>query len=201
MSYPSLLDACMKDMYTDADDLRRIYPAPVVDGVLRVREMHQWFVANPAKPDREFIAETLRRFDVSKTVAYRTLSVVKTMLPTLSQSSRVFHRWRYNEMIISTYRNAEVRGDTRTMERAASSYARYNAVDKDEDAKITPDMVAVQPFTATDDPAVLGLKRIPDLRARINALLEKYTAESPDIEDISYEEADIFTDLPDDKNQ
>ncbi|MDE7159382.1 MAG: hypothetical protein K2O24_00855 [Muribaculaceae bacterium] len=201
MSYASLIDACMKDLYTDIDDLRKIYPEPVVSGVLRVREMHQWMVSSPSKPDREFIAECLRRFEISKTAAYRTLNVVKTLLPTLAQSSRVFHRWRFNEMILSTYRNAEVRGDTRTMERSAASYARYNAVDKDDEVKITPDMVVVQPFTATDDPSVLGLKRIPDLRSRIDTLLAKYSAESPDIEDISYEEADISPELPDTEKQ
>lgn len=189
--YSSLLEACRKDLYTSRDELAGLYPEPVVDGVLRVREMHQWLVANPAKPDREFIAETIRRFSISKTAAHRTLAVVKTLLPTLLKSSKEFHRWRFNEMILSTYRNAEARGDTRTMERAAASYARYNSVEKDDEVKITPDMVTVQPFTATDDPAVLGLKRIPNLRDRIKELIGKYSAETPDIEDVDYEEADL----------
>ena len=189
--YTSLLEACRKDLYTDRDELEKRYPVPVVDGVLRVREMHQWLVANPSKPDKEFIAETLRRFQISKTAAHRTLGVVKALLPTLLKSSKAFHLWRFNEMILATYRNAELRGDTRTMERAAASYARYNAVEKEDEVKITPDMVTVQPFTATDDPAVLGLKRIPNLRDRIRTLIDKYAADTPDIEDIEYEEADL----------
>ena len=52
-------------------------------------------------------------------------------------------------------------------------------------------MIVVQPFTATDDPSVLGIKPIPNLREKIRMLLNKYRAENMDIEDIEFEEADL----------
>ena len=51
--------------------------------------------------------------------------------------------------------------------------------------------IVVQPFTATDDPSVLGIKPMPRLQERIQELLHKYQAENIDIEDIQYEEADL----------
>ena len=53
------------------------------------------------------------------------------------------------------------------------------------------DLIVVQPFTATDDPSVLGIKPLPRLQERIQQLLHKYRAENMDIEDIEYEEADL----------
>lgn len=52
-------------------------------------------------------------------------------------------------------------------------------------------MIVVQPFTATSDPTILGLKPIPNLQQKIDKLLAKYRAETIDIEDIDYEEADL----------
>ena len=61
-----------------------------------------------------------------------------------------------------------------------------------EDEQAVPyDLIVVQPFTATDDPSVLGIKPLPRLQERIAELLHKYQAENIDIEDIEFEEADL----------
>ena len=52
-------------------------------------------------------------------------------------------------------------------------------------------LILVQPFTATDDPTVLGIKPIPNLQKKIDGLIEKYRAETIDIDDVEYEEADL----------
>jgi hypothetical protein len=94
-------------------------------------------------------------------------------------------------MILETYQMAKKRKDTKTMEKAASSYAKYNRVDLEDEQAVPYDLIVVQPFTATDDPTVLGIKPIPHINERIHALLKKYQAENIDIEDIEYEDADI----------
>lgn len=55
-------------------------------------------------------------------------------------------------------------------------------------------MIVIQPFTATDDPSVLGIKPIPNIDKKISDLISKYRAESIDIDDIEFEEPDI--DIP-----
>ena len=116
--YESGLDACKKDLYTDADELFRKYPELLAKKVLRIREMHQWLISNPASKDAEFISEDISRFDISKPTAYSDLSVVRILLPELSSCTRDFNRWRYIEMILETYNRAKARNDVRTMERA-----------------------------------------------------------------------------------
>lgn len=80
------------------------------------------------------------------------------------------------------------------MERAATSYAKFNNVNVEDEQSVPYDMIVVQPFTATDDPTVLGIKPIPNIEKVISDMIEKYRAESLDIDDIEYEDADIIYD-------
>lgn len=191
MAYPNALELCRSDLFTKEDELRQSYPQLLVDKVLRVRDMYNWCIANPDAKDRQFVEQELSRYDISKVVAYSDLAIVKTLLPTLATASRDFHRWRYNEMILETYQMAKKRKDTKTMEKAASSYAKYNRIDLEDEQAVPYEMIVVQPFTATSDPTVLGIKPIPNINDKIKAMLNKYRAETIDIEDITYEEADL----------
>ena len=191
MAYPNALELCRSDLFTKEDELRQAYPQLLVDKMLRVRDMYNWCIANPDAKDRQFVEQELSRYDISKVVAYSDLAIVKTLLPTLATASRDFHRWRYNEMILETYQMAKKRKDTKTMEKAASSYAKYNRIDLEDEQAVPYEMIVVQPFTATSDPTVLGIKPIPNINDKIKAMLNKYRAETIDIEDITFEEADL----------
>ena len=191
MPTPSALEICRTDLFTRESELQERYPQVLVDKVLRIREMYNWFISNPDGTDREFVAELCQRHDISKVTAYADLAIVKTLLPTLATASRDFHRWRFNEMILATYKMAEKRKDTKTMERAASSYAKHNRIDIEDEQAMPYDMIVPQPFTATDDPRVLGIEPIPNIQDKISAMIQKYRAETIDIEDVQFEEVDL----------
>ena len=194
MANPSALEVCRTDLFTREAELRERYPQSVVDKVLRVREMYNWFIANPDGTDREFVNELIQRHDVSKVTAYSDLAVVKAMLPLLAAASRDFHRWRFNEMIMNTYKMAQKRKDTKTMERAVASYAKYNRVDLEDEQVMPYEMIVVQPFTATSDPSVLGIKPIPNIQRKISDMIKKYRAETIEIEDVEFEEPNLELD-------
>lgn len=191
MGTPSAIEICRTDLFTKTEDLQKLYPQTFVDKVLRVREMYNWFISNPDGTDREFVAELLQRHSVSKVTAYSDLAIVKSLLPMLASASRDFHRWRFNEMIINTYKMAEKRKDTKTMERTAASYAKYNRVDLEDEQVVPFEMIVVQPFVATSDPSVLGIKPIPNIQQKISDMIAKYRAETLDIEDVEFEDADL----------
>lgn len=194
MPTPNALEVCRTDLFTKESVLLERYPQPIVDKVLRVREMYQWYIANPDGTDREFVAEVCQRHDISRVTAYSDLAILKSLLPMLATASRDFHRWRYNEMILATYKMAEKRKDTKTMERAASSYAKYNRVDLEDEQAVPYELIVVQPFTATEDPRVLGIEPIPNIKQKISAMIDKYRRETIDIEDVTFEEADLELD-------
>ena len=191
MSYPHSIEVCRTELFTKEVELRDRYPQALVDKVLRVREMYNWFIANPDGTDREFVAEVCQWHDIHRTTAYSDLAVVKLLLPMLGSASRDFHRWRTNEMLIATYKMAEKRKDSKTMERAATVYGKLNRVDLEDEQAIPLDQILWQPFTATDDPRVLGIEPIPNIQSKIDAMIEKYRRETIDIEDAESEECNV----------
>lgn len=203
MPFPNMTEVARVDLFTAEDELRSRYPDVLVERILRVRDMYLWSTANPEAKDRQFIETDVGRYGISRVTAYADLAVVQTLLPTIGTATRDYHRWRYNEMIIETYQMAKKRKDTKTMERAASSYAKYNRIDVEDETAVPYDVIVVQPFTATNDPSVLGIKPIPNIQEKIQAMLKKYRAESMDIEDVEFEEADLElnTLLPPEDNQ
>ena len=194
MPFPAVQDVVTTDFFTAEDELRKQHPAASVERVLRLRELYNWVISNPDCKDKEFVDVAIGRFGISKTLAYDDLKIIKSILPNITQASRDYHRWKYNEMILETYQMAKKRKDTKTMERAATSYAKFNNVNVEDEQSVPYDMIVVQPFTATSDPSVLGIKPIPNIEKVISDMIEKYRAESLDIDDIEYEDADIVYD-------
>lgn len=191
MPLPNTLEAARADLFTSEADLRAKYPMTIAERLLRLRDMYAWCVANPDAKDRRFVETVIDRYAVSRTAAYSDLALVKALLPALATASRDFHRWRYNEMILETYAMAKKRKDTRTMEKAASSYAKYNRIDLEDEQAVPYDLIVVQPFVATSDPSVLGIKPIPNLQKKIDDMIAKYRRETIDIDDVEFEEVDL----------
>ena len=162
-------------MFTAEDELLQKYNPEQAQRLVRLRDMYTWYLSNPDSKDRQFIDMAASRHGLSRAQAYNDLAVIKTLLPLLASASRDFHRYRYNEMILETYQMAKARKDTKTMEKAASSYAKFNRVDLEDEQAIPYDKIVVQPFTATDDPRVLGIEPIPNLKEKIRKMQEKYS--------------------------
>ena len=186
-----ILEICSKDLFTAEDELLGKYNAEQAQRVLRLRDMYNYYISNPDTKDRQFVDTAMSRHGIMKSQAYADLSIIKSLLPLLSSASRDFHRFRFNEMILETYQMAKARKDTKTMEKAASSYAKFNRVDLEDEQALPYDLIVVQPFTATSDPRVLGIKPIPNVEEKIAAMLKKYRQESMDIDDVDYEEVDL----------
>ena len=186
-----ILEICSKDLFTAEDELLEKYNAEQAQRVLRLRDMYNYYISNPDTKDRQFVDTAMSRHGIMKSQAYADLSIIKSLLPLLSSASRDFHRFRFNEMILETYQMAKARKDTKTMEKAASSYAKFNRVDLEDEQALPYDLIVVQPFTATSDPRVLGIKPIPNVEEKIAATLKKYRQESMDIDDVDYEEVDL----------
>lgn len=190
MARTNAIELCREYLFADADDFRSKVSEADFDKIIRCRVMYLWMIEQPQAKDSTFVSEVCNRFKVSRPTAYSDLAVIKALLPELAKTAKEFHRWRYFEMILDTYETAKKKGDTRTMEKAASDYAKYAKIDVDKDeidfADITP-----QPFVPTLDPRVLGIEPIPNLAERKKALLEKYTREVADVKDIDYEDIDL----------
>ena len=167
------------------------YAQSQVEHLLRLRDMVTWSIANPDAKDRQFVDEERTRYGLSLVTAYADLKIVKAILPNMGEASRDFHRWRYNEMILETYQMAKKRKDTKTMEKAATSYAKFNRIDIEDEQSVPYHMIVVQPFFPTTDPRVVGINPVPNIDERIRKLTRELSDTHPDTENVEYEEADL----------
>ena len=202
----SPLEACKVDLFAAEDELRDKYPVALAERVLRLREMYNYWLANPSMKDRQLRDAIMSRYDVSQSTAYSDINIIHQLVPLLSQKSRDFHRARANEMFLETYAMAKARKDTKTMERVAASYAKYNRVDMEDEMTMPYDEIVIQPFCATLDVRVLGLEPIPDVYNYIAKLTKELSRDFRDIEDVEFEEPDLeekqlFAPLSDGTNQ
>lgn len=194
-SLPSPLEACKADILASDDELKEKYPLSIAERVMRLREMYNYWLSNPSMKDRQLRDAIMSRYDVSQSTAYADINIIHQLVPLLSSKSRDFHRARYNEMILETYNMAKARKDTKTMERAATSYAKNNRVDLEDEMAMPYDEIVIQPFCATLDVRVLGLKPIPDVYNHIAKLTKELSRDFVDIQDVEYEEADLEEDM------
>ena len=188
---PKLIDAARDDLFAPQSDLEQRYDVKLVNALMRIRDEYQWTLANPDQPDRAFVDTMVARHGMSERAVYADLAIIKQLLPALQSSSREWHRWKANQMLLETYQQAKRRHDTKTMERAAASYAKFNRVDLEDEQVIPYDKIVIQPVVPTLDPSVLGIKPIENVDEVVKQLKEKYTQESRDIEDVEFEEADL----------
>lgn len=192
MSKHATIEVIQKHLFSDEETLvRKGYDSVLVSRIKRLHHAYNFVLGHPAATDKDIVNEIMTSFKVQRSAAYSDLTYIKLITPMLGEASRNYHRWRTNEMLLETYAMAKRRKDTRTMEKAASSYAKYNRVDIEDETKIPYDEIVIQPFTATDDPTVLGIKPIQNINQKKKELLEKYRKESIDIEDVEFEEADL----------
>lgn len=185
------LEACYQDLFSDLKDLELKYNKETVAKVVRVRDMYLHILKTPSMTDSEVIRTFTARYKISRPTAYSDLSVVKALLPMLSKEAREFHRWRTLEMLLETYRIAKAKMDVRTMERTASSYGKYTNSDKPDEETIDMSKVIPVQWIPTDDPTVLGLPKLENREEKIRELLNEFSATTPEILDIDYEEPDL----------
>ena len=75
MSYLNAIEVCRAELFTEEVELRDRYPQALADKVLPVREMYNWFIANPDGADREFVVEVCQRHGIRHTTAYSDLAI------------------------------------------------------------------------------------------------------------------------------
>ncbi|WP_300505248.1 hypothetical protein [uncultured Duncaniella sp.] len=188
----SPLEACRADLFSSADELCAKYPLPLAERVMRLREMYNYWLANPSMKDRQLRDQIMSRYDVSQSTAYADIAIIHQLVPLLSDNTnREYHRARAIEMALETYAMAKARKDTKTMERVISTYGKITQLDKPDEFSPQYDLIPIQPWCATTDPSVLGIQPIPDYYNYVSRLTKDLLRDHRDIIDVEYEEPDL----------
>lgn len=191
MAQIKTIDLARQEMFTPREELEKRFSPERVEHLIRLRDMYNFFLNDPAGRDRNFVDKFRAKYNISQSMAYADLALVKQLLPALAPASREFHRKQVSEMLLETYNMAKARKDVKAMALAAKELGKVNRVDLDDEKELPYELIVVQPFSPSLDPTLIGLKRIDNLEEVKARLRKQLAADNPDIEDIDYELADL----------
>ncbi|WP_294921476.1 hypothetical protein [uncultured Prevotella sp.] len=184
---PVNLDQYSRYVTLDDSELRELRVAEsVLVRLRRIRGLYAYWLQFPSKLDNDLVQYDLAMFKVSRTSAYDDLHLVKVLLGNLQQTTKEFMRWKINKSIEEDIAAARRAGDFRSVAALTKVMVQNNRTDKDDEPDLEFDKIVPQNFEPTDDPTVLGIERVPDLRGRIRALYKRYSNKM--VQDAEYEE-------------
>ena len=190
MAKPQTLELCRVHLFDDVERLKNnSLSQQAIDRILRLRAAFNLWNKYPLKKEAEIRDFIMKHSGVERTAAYEDIQILKILLGDFQETSKEFHRFRFNHMIDKAYEMAERKQDARGMATAAGHYAKYNKIDQDEAVKIPYEDIVRQTFEPTSDPTVIGIKPIPNIREKIAGMKRKYMADIA--EDITFEETDF----------
>ena len=191
MAQIKTIDLARQEMFTPREELEKRFSPERVEHLIRLRDMYNFFLNDPAGRDRNFVDKFRAKYNISQSMAYADLALVKQLLPALAPASREFHRKQVSEMLLETYNMAKARKDVKAMALAAKELGKVNRVDLDDEKELPYELIVLQPFSPSLDPTLIGLKRIDNLEEVKARLRKQLAADNPDIEDVDYELADL----------
>ncbi len=193
MPLPSIADAAQQYLFTDRDKMIRSgVPEATINHIIRIRDVYSYWLQFPKKKDREIVSELMRRGNIQRSAAYEDLRLIKQLLGDLNKVSKDYARYRFLQMVERAYEVAENSGDARSMVAAADKLGKYMGLAEADEVDKGYDKIPVQIFAVTDNPEVIGLKRLPNARDQIKAMKQKYWNE--EIVDVEAEEVDYDID-------
>lgn len=193
MPVPATIDVCEKYLFADVNEMTADgVPEIIQQRLIRLRDMYNFWLQFPRKKDLEIVDELERRYKVGKSTAYEDIRIIKRLLGDLAKTTKDYHRYKFCQMIDETFDMAKRIKDARAMGAAANYYGKYTQLDKEDILDKGYDKIVVQPFEPTDDPTVLGIKPIPNIREKIKTKIQQYW--SDDIEDVEFEEVEFNED-------
>ena len=119
-------------------------------------------------------------------VSARHRHLCQVMLGNLNAASKEFWRWKVNQEIDEDRKAAKAAGDFRALAVMQKNRIKNNRTDTPDEPELAFDKIVPVEFRMTDDPTVIGLQKIPNLRAKIKKMEKRYSM--PDIEDADFEE-------------
>jgi hypothetical protein len=190
MSRISQLDLCKRHLYTDIDKMDTI-PANIRDRILRIRSGYTLWSEDPTKKDKEIALHIMQMYKTEKAVAYDDVRLIRDLLGSISKQSKDWHLYQVNLWLDEAVEMARRKGNEDGIIKAAKVKVSANQLDKPDVTEFPWEEIKPQSFEITSDPTVIGLKKIPNIKNRINDLFKKYAQDIQLIEDVTYEQIDI----------
>ena len=188
MSVPVDIDKYQALLALDENELVENHvPEQMIARIVRLRALYSYWCRFSSKSVKDIVEFDKLQFKVGDSQAYDDMTILKNIVGNLQESSKKFWRWRINQMLEEDRLAAKRAGDHRAVASIEKNFIKNNMTDKEDTPDMAYDKIVPLEIVATDDPSVIGIKKIPDLRGKVRKLLKKYDA------DIEYAE---FVEMP-----
>lgn len=189
MSLPANIDEYQLNLFSPVDKMRENnVPEHVIIRLLRLRALYTFWLNFPSKTTREMVQQDqLMHPDIKQREAYDDIKLVKILIGNLEAESKEWHRHVFNRRTDEIYRQAMRDHDNRAAEKANADYAKYNRVGEIDPQPVNYEEIIPHIIEPTDDPTVIGIDPIKDLRGEIRKMKRKLGA---DIQDADFVELD-----------
>lgn len=183
MSVPKDIDTYTSLIALDENQLRENNVAEeVITRVIRFRALYTYWCKFSSKSPREIVEFDIMMFKVGESQAYDDVHCLKVIMGNLQETSKKFWRWRINQMLEEDRKAAKRDGDHRAVASIEKNFIKNNLTDKEDTPDMAFDKIVPAEIQATDDPSAIGIKPLPNLRARIKKLNKKYYADAEFVE-------------------
>ncbi|MBP3248164.1 MAG: hypothetical protein J6M36_09825 [Prevotella sp.] len=183
MSVPKDIDNYASLIALDENQLRENNVAEeVITRVIRFRALYTYWCKFSSKSPREIVEFDIMMFKVGESQAYDDVHCLKVIMGNLQETSKKFWRWRINQMLEEDRKAAKRDGDHRAVASIEKNFIKNNLTDKEDTPDMAFDKIVPAEIQATDDPSAIGIKPLPNLRARIKKLNKKYYADAEFVE-------------------
>ena len=187
MSLPANIEDYELNLFASADEMKtKNLPEPVIKRLLRLRSLYTFWLNFPSKTTREMVEQDkLMHEGIKQREAYDDIRLVKYLIGSIEQESKEWHRHVFNRRTDEIYKQAMRDHDNAAAARANADYAKYNRIGELDQQQVNYDEIQPHVIEPTDDPTVIGIKPIKNIRGEIAKFKRKFGA---DIEDVDFVE-------------
>jgi hypothetical protein len=176
MSVPVNIDEYSEYLPVSSDELReQLVPEDTIQRIERLRELSSYWRSYPSTSPKELVTRCMQIFKVGKSQAYDDIHILKILIGNLEATTKEFARWRVNQMIEEDRVAARRDGDWRAVASMQKNYILNNQTDKPDTPDMAFDKIVPLQIEPTDDPSVLGIKALKNLRARRDKLIKQFS--------------------------
>lgn len=184
MSLPAKIDEYQLNLFASVDDMNeRNVPQHIQVRLLRLRALYTFWLNFPSKTTREMVQQDMTMHpDIKQREAYDDIRLIKILIGNIEAETKEWHRFVFNRRTEEVYRQAMRDHDNRAAEKANADYAKYNRVGEIDPQPFDYDDIIPHQIEPTDDPTVIGIAPVKDLRGKIQRMKRKLGADIQDAE-------------------
>ena len=176
-------------------------PPHIIERVIRLRSLYTYWCRFSSKAPREIVEWDMLMNHVQESQAYDDVHCLKVIIGNLQESSKKFWRWRINQMLEEDRKKAAHAGDWRSVAAIDKNFIKNNLTDKEDTPEMAFDKIVPLRIVPTDDPTVIGIKKVADLRGKVRKMLKKYDVDIQSVSALQDLSFDNYEEIEDDRGE